>query len=207
MLLLTWHPRARCCLPPVIPELAAAVKTTEIQVGAFTREQSLELLGRCTGLDPAALPGTAVALCAHVGDLPMSVALAGGVASCGRPFHDALSAIKRTPARAGADQGTGPGPGPRPSGRSPGRPDLVPCDRSRYSGSTLAEADQRRYEQLAVFASRGPFPRDAAWALWQPGLPDTGVDDLLAELLLTGHCLPAAVRVSTRRTTCSTTFS
>ena len=88
-----------------VPELAAAVKTTEIQVGAFTREQSLELLGRCTGLDPAALPGTAVALCAHVGDLPMSVALAGGVASCGRPFHDALSAIKRTPARAGADQG------------------------------------------------------------------------------------------------------
>ena len=26
----------------------------------------------------------------------------------------------------------------------------------------LPEADQKRYEQLAVFAGRGPFPRDSA---------------------------------------------
>ena len=46
----------------------------------------------------------------------------------------------------------------------------------------LPEADQERYAQLAVFARRGAFPRDAAWALWQSELPDAEVDDLLAEL-------------------------
>ena len=163
-----------------VPELAAAVKATEIQVGAFTREQSLELLGRCTGRDPAALPGTAGALCAQMGDLPMGVALAGGVASYGRPFHDALNAIGRAPARAGA--GEGPDRAEDHDGPAAAQEDQILFRAIEAAIADLAQADQRRYEQLAVFAARGPFPRDAAWALWQPGLPDTGVDDLLAEL-------------------------
>ena len=163
-----------------VSELAAAVKATEIQVGAFTREQSLELLGRCTGRDPAALPGTAGALCAQMGDLPMGVALAGGVASYGRPFHDALNAIGRAPARAGA--GEGPDRAEDHDGPAAAQEDQILFRAIEAAIADLAQADQRRYEQLAVFAARGPFPRDAAWALWQPGLPDTGVDDLLAEL-------------------------
>src|ERR1019366_4772007 len=51
----------------------------------------------------------------------------------------------------------------------------------------LPQDDQRRYAQLAVFAGRGPFPRDAAQALWQSELPDAEVGDLLADL--TGRSL------------------
>jgi len=163
-----------------VPELAAVVKATEIQVGAFSREQSLELLGHCTGRDPASLPGTAGALCALVGDLPMGVALAGGVASYGRPFRDALNAIERAPARAGADEG--PDRAQDHDRPAAAQEDPILFRAIEAAIADLAQADQRRYEQLAVFAARGPFPRDAAWALWQPGLPDTGVDDLLAEL-------------------------
>ena len=34
-----------------------------------------------------------------------------------------------------------------------------------------------------MFAGRGPFPRDAAGALWQPELADAEVGNLLAELI------------------------
>ena len=41
--------------------------------------------------------------------------------------------------------------------------------------SDLPEGDQRRYGQLAVFAGRGPFPREAAGVLWQPELAEAEV--------------------------------
>ena len=162
-----------------LPELAAAVKATEIQVGPFTREQALELLGRCTARDPAALPGTARALCAQLGELPLGVALAGGVAAHGRSFEDVLNAFERTPARPGADEGPDRAQDDRPA---PAQEYQILFRAIEAAIADLAEADQRRYEQLAVFAARGPFPRDAARVLWQPGMPDARVDDLLAEL-------------------------
>src|SRR5271165_4470694 len=41
---------------------------------------------------------------------------------------------------------------------------------------------QARYEELAVFAGRGPFPSDAAQALWHRDLRDATAHRLLAEL-------------------------
>ena len=56
--------------------------------------------------------------------------------------------------------------------------------------SELPMADQSRYESLAVFAGRGPFPREAVSALWQPELSSAEVGDLLVRL--TGRSLLTA---------------
>jgi hypothetical protein len=56
--------------------------------------------------------------------------------------------------------------------------------------SDLPEASQHLYAQLAVFAGRGPFPRQVVAALRRPELTEAGVGDLLAEL--TGRSLLTA---------------
>ena len=48
--------------------------------------------------------------------------------------------------------------------------------------AALPKTAQTRYEELAVFAWRGPFPSDAAQALWHRDLRDAAAHRLLAEL-------------------------
>jgi hypothetical protein len=159
-----------------LPDLATTFGATQVVVDELTQGQALELLGRWTGQAPAQLPAAARTLCARVGNLALGVAMAGAMVAQGRSFTDVLALIERDLARV--------------------RADLVP--RYRYRNllaaieagiSDLPEADQRRYAQLAVFARRGPFPRDAAEALLQPELAEAEVGDLLAELV--GRCLLA----------------
>src|SRR6266700_1406613 len=160
-----------------LSELAKPVKAEEVRVDELTQDQALELLGRWTDRAPAALPDAARALCARVGGLALGVATAGAMAARGTPFSDVLASIKGEPVQTGTDL------------------DVVDRYRSLFdlieaSIANLPEADQKRYAQLAVFARRGSFPRDAAWALWQPELPDSEADELLAEL--TGRYLLTA---------------
>ena len=153
-----------------LPELASAFGATQVVVDELTQGQALELLGRWTGQAPAKLPAAARTLCTRVGNLALGVAMAGAMVARGRSFTDVLALIEQDLARVHAD--------------------LVPAYPYRNllaaieAGiSDLPEADQRRYAQLAVFAGRGPFPRDAAGALWQPELAEAEVSDLLAELV------------------------
>ncbi len=152
-----------------LAQLAATVGATGILVGRLTREQSLELLGRWTDQAPATLPDAARTLCTLAGDLALGVAVAGGMVGRGQSFADAAESIEQVPVRAADD------------------PDAAHDYQTLFrvieaSIAALPEADQLRYGQLAVFAGRGPFPRDAAWALWQSELPDDEVDRLLADL-------------------------
>jgi WD40 repeat protein len=157
-----------------LADLAATVRATGIPVGALTQEQSLELLGRWTGQAPELLPEAASRLSAEAGQLALGVAVAGGMVAGGRSCTDALASVQRAPARS-ADQA---------------HEYQALLRIIEASIADLPEADQKRYEQLAVFAGRGPFPRDAASALWSSGMPDDQVGPLLAEL--TGRCLLTA---------------
>ena len=149
-----------------LSKLARSVRAQEVTVGELTPGQALELLSRWMDQTPEALPYGARDLCAQVGSLALGVALAGAMAAGGRPFTQVLASIKEHPAQ---------------------EADLGPAQRVLFSVieasiAELAEADQERYAQLAVFARRGPFPRDAARALWAPELPDAEIDDLLETL-------------------------
>ena len=152
-----------------LPELATTFGATQVVVDELTQGQALELLGRWTGQAPAKLPATARTLCTRVGNLALGVAMAGAMVAGGRSFTDVLALIEQDLTRVHAD--------------------LVPASPYRNllaaieAGiSDLPAADQQRYAQLAVFAGRGPFPREAAGALWQPELAEAEVGDLLAEL-------------------------
>ena len=153
-----------------LPELATMVRAREIPVGALSGQQSLEVLGRYTGQDPGTLPGAAAALCDRVGGLPLGVAVIGGMAAGGRSFADVQALVEDLPA------GLPEVPGAISRHRALGR--------TLQAGlAALPRADQRRYGQLVAFAGHGPFPRDAAAALWPPGLGAGEVDRLLAGLV------------------------
>ena len=128
----------------------------------LTQGQALELLGRWTGRAPAELPPDARALCTRVGNLALGVAMAGAMVARGQSFTDVVALIEQDLTRVHAD--------------------LDPEYQYRNlraaieAGiSDLPEGDQRRYGQLAVFAGRGPFPREAAGVLWQPELAEAEV--------------------------------
>ena len=151
-----------------LAELARPVKAEEIRVDELTPDQALELLGRWTNQAPGTLPDDAQALYARVGGLALGVATVGAMAARSGSFADVRASIKKDPVHTGTD-----------------------LDVDRYRSlfdvieaaiAGLSEANQERYAQLAVFARRGAFPRDAAWALWQSELPESRVDDLLTEL-------------------------
>ena len=104
-----------------------------------------------------------------MGNLVLGVAMAGAMVARGRSFTDVVALIEQDLTRVHAD--------------------FDPAYRYRSllaaieAGiSDLPEAGQQRYAQLAVFAGRGPFPREAAGALWRPELAEAEVGDLLAEL-------------------------
>jgi len=160
-----------------LAELGQAVKATEVLVGELAQDQALELLGRWTGQPPEALPDAAHALCARLGSLALSVATAGAMVAQGRSFAEVLASIRRDPTHVRA-------------GVAAAQRYRTLFDMIEASIACLREADQARYAQLAVFARCGPFPRDAAQALWQPELSDAGLDDLLATL--TGRCMLTA---------------
>ena len=152
-----------------LPSLAATFGATPVAVDELTPGQALELLGRWAGQVPARLPDAARALCTRVGNLALGVTMAGAMVAQGRPFTDVLDLIEQDLARVHAD--------------------LDPAYQYRNllaaieaGVSDLPATGQRQYAQLAVFAGRGPFPREAAAALWRPGLEDGEVGDLLTEL-------------------------
>jgi WD40 repeat protein len=148
-------------------DLATAVKATEIHVDGLTRDQSLDMLGRWTGQDPATLPQEAGVLCARSGNLPLGVALAGGMITAGLSFQAALDWVKPLP-----DQPDGE---PDSSSHVRALSQMIEA-----SSEVLPKTAQARYEELAVFSGRSPFPSEAAQALWHRDLKGAEVHSLLA---------------------------
>jgi WD40 repeat protein len=158
-------------------ELAAMVKATQIVVDRLSQDQSLELLGGWTGQDPATLQLEARQLCAESGEMPLSVALAGGMVANGSSFILALDSVKQFPGE--------------PDARSESSYEVRTVLHVIESGiAALSTTAQARYQELAIFAGRGPFPFHAAQALWRRNLQGSMVRRLLAEL--TGRALLTA---------------
>jgi WD40 repeat protein len=157
-----------------IPEIAATFGASRVDIDELTQHQALQLLEQWTGTDLPGWPAEARRLCTRVDNLALAVAMAGAMVAGGRSFTDVLALIEHDLDRV--------------------RANLDPPLRYRSlfaaieAGlSVLSEENQRRYEQLAVFGKHGPFPREAAWVLWQPELSEAEVGDVLAEF--TGRSL------------------
>jgi hypothetical protein len=150
------------------------LSATRVDVAELTQDQALRLLGRWAGQSPESLPEVARVLCTRVDNLALAVAMAGAMAAAGRRFADILELIDAGLDRVHADL------------------DPEYAYRTLYAaieaGITVLPSDaQHRYEELAVFSGRGPFPRQAACVLWGSHLPEAQAGDLLAEL--TGRSL------------------
>ena len=152
-----------------LPELAGMVKASQIVVDRLSHDQSLELLGFWTGQAPATFLPEAQQLCTESGEMPLSVALAGGMVASGSSFMAALDSVK-------------PFPGPPDGGSDPSYQGGMVFHVIEAGIAALPKTARTRYEELAVFAGRGPFPADAAQALWYRDLPDAAAHRLLAEL-------------------------
>ncbi len=157
-----------------LPELAVTFGAVQIRVDELTQSQALELLGRWTGQAPTQLPAGARTLCTQVGHLALGVAMAGAMVAQGRSFADVAALIEHDLTRVNADL-------------DPEYPYRTLLAAIEVGISDLPETAQQRYLQLAVFAGRGPFPREAAAALWRPELAAAEVSDQLAEF--TGRSL------------------
>ena len=160
-----------------LPELAVTFGAIQIRVDELTQGQALELLGRWTGQAPTQLPAGARTLCTRVGNLALGVAMAGAMVAQGRSFADVAALIEHDLSRVNADL-------------DPEYPYRTLLAAIEVGISDLPETAQQSYLQLAVFAGRGPFPREAAAALWRPELAVAEVSDQLAEF--TGRSLLTA---------------
>jgi WD40 repeat protein len=152
-----------------VAELATTAGAVPIWVDRLTADQALELLGRWAGQAPAALPNAARTLCVRMGNLALGVAMAGAMVAQGRQFADVLGLIEQDLARVRADL-------------DPAYPYRTLSAAIEAGITSLPEASQGRYAQLAVFAGHGQFSRDAARALWAAQLADADAGELLAEL-------------------------
>jgi WD40 repeat protein len=160
-----------------LAELAAVFGAVQIRVDRLVTAQALKLMGRWMDKAPEDLPADARTLCTRVGNLALGVAMTGAMVARGRSPADVLALMDQDLGRVHADMD------PEYQYRS--------LRAAIEAGiSDLSHADQRRYEQLAVFTGRNSFPREAAEALWQPELTAADVGDLLAEL--TGRSLLTA---------------
>ncbi|GAA2888011.1 hypothetical protein GCM10010517_51920 [Streptosporangium fragile] len=150
--------------------LAEAMDAAEVRVGELTRDQALRLLGAWTREPVGELPPEAHRLCARVGNLALGVAITGAMVARGHSYTDVLALIERDPARI--------------------RAELDP----RYHHDALFAAvgasvdelpapDRAGYAQLAVFAGRGPFPREAVQAVWGAEMSGPRTGELLAGLV------------------------
>ncbi len=179
--------------------LPGSVRAVHVPLGPLHEQQAQQLLRRWAGLDPAGQPGdgqpnagqpnarqqsagpqsadqqsAARAVCDRVGRVALGVAVVGGMTRGGHSLAQTLTSIGE-PAR------------PAGSEAEPAAPDdefphlhrsLLRAIEAAVVG--LPELYRDRYQQLAVFAGRGPFPTEAAQALWQPA-PPAGAPGLLAE--------------------------
>jgi WD40 repeat protein len=157
-----------------LPEVATTFRAEQIHVDELTQEQALELLAQWTGSTATQASSVARKLCTRVENLALGVSMAGAMVAQGRSFEDVLALVERDLTRLRANL------------------DPEYAYRTLYAAieagiSDLNQEDQSRYAQLAIFIRRGPFPREAACALWRPALSDAEAADLLAEL--TGRSL------------------
>ena len=160
-----------------LPELAVTFGAIHIRVDELTQPQALELLGRWTGRVPIQLPASARTLCTRVGNLALGVAMTGAMVAQGRSFADVAALVEQDLTRVNADL-------------DPEYPYRTLLAAIEVGISDLPETAQQRYLQLAAFAGRGPFPREAAAVMWGPDLAVAEVSDQLAEF--TGRSLLTA---------------
>jgi len=190
--------------------LPGSVGAVHVPLGPLHEQQAQELLRRWAGLAPASQSGdgqsgdgqpradqpradqpradqpradqpradqqsAARALCDRVGRLALGVAVAGGMTRGGHSLAQTLASIGEPtrPAGSGAEPAA-PGDEFPHLHRS-----LLRAIEAAVAG--LPELYRDRYQQLAVFAGRGPFPTEAAQALWPPALPAGAAPGLLAE--------------------------
>ena len=152
-----------------IPNLAMILKANTVEVDKLTQDQALELLKRWAEQDQEMPLDIANRLCEGLGKIALGVAMAGAMVANGRSMRSVLDLIEHDLTLVGADL-------------DPHYQHRTLFTAIEAGISDLPEASRNRYEQLAVFSGRCPFPADAVHALWQAELSEIGTEELLAEL-------------------------
>ncbi|WP_067477644.1 NB-ARC domain-containing protein [Nocardia amamiensis] len=139
--------------------VARAVGARVHDVDELTLDQALNLLGKWTDTGFEDLPGVADALCLRVGRQALGIAVLGGMIKArGARRQDWQSVMDLLEDSDLTSIGDEYGPD--------GYQHANVLASIALSIDDLALIEQERYRELAVFASRGPFPLSAAIALW-----------------------------------------
>jgi len=144
-----------------------------VPVSLFTDAEAQQLLADAIGVVPADLPAEAHEVAHECGNLPLALALCGGMAGKrGGDFHSVLERLRRADLEKIAD-----------------RESINEQHRSLWramqaSVEVLSDDEQRRFAELAVFATDQTVPAGAAATLWSHtgDLDDLDTEDLLIEL-------------------------
>lgn len=146
-----------------------------IRVDPLDSRAAREVLGSYARVPPGELSPEAGEVAEHCGGLPLALAICGALAGEGYGWDRLLRARAR----------------PRPAALVKQLPDYehpsVPAAIAASTGA-LTEATRACYEDLAVFADRGPVPVEVAELMWRHrGLGD--VDTATTVELLARRCL------------------
>lgn len=133
----------------------------KLLVAPLDPAQARSMLAAYAGIAEAELPGQADEVLARCGGLPLAVAICGGMVGDGQPWTSLVTLLRK----------------PRPDAlavtfRDYRHTSLLAAVEASTGG--LPSATRELYEDLAVFAGRGPVPVSVAARLWgQQGLdPD-----------------------------------
>jgi WD40 repeat protein len=162
-------PRCKLMLTTRDAGLVSARAGTHYQVQLPTEAEALALLASAARVTVDSLPPQATDILAECGRLPLALALCGGMASKGHLWERILRALREARLELIAD-----------------RHEIEEQHRSIWramevSVQVLAPDEQRRFAELAVFATDAPIPEAAVLTLWSHtgGLDELAAADLL----------------------------
>jgi WD40 repeat protein len=165
-------PRCRALLTTRNADILDTLHGMSLQVELFTEAEALQLLADSVDLAPHDLPPEAAGIIKECGCLPLAVALCGGMARRGTRWASILERLRRADLDKIAD-----------------RESINEQHRSIWramqaSVEMLSDDEQRRFAELAVFATDQTVPEAAAASLWSHtgGLDDLDAEDVLIDL-------------------------
>ena len=166
-------PRCRMLVTTRDAGILHALHGELVPVSLFTETEAMQLLADVVGSEPAALTGEAREVVRKCGLLPLAVALCGGMAKKRKgDFHSVLERLRRADLDKISDR------------ESINEQHHSIWRAMRVSVDVLPPEEQRRFIELAVFATDRIVPEAAVLTLWTHtgNLDDLDTEDLLINL-------------------------
>jgi len=147
-------PRCRSLLTTRDAGILQTLHGEMVPVALFTEDEALQLLADAVGVARAALPPAAREIVKECGNLPLAVALCGGMAKAGHVWKDVVEALREADLSWAEDRET----------HNPQHRTIWNAMKASYD--VLADDEKQRFAELAVYATDQTIPEAAVQTLW-----------------------------------------